>query len=173
MTKTTTSSEFIQALTHVLNSAVSAARAQRAVNSEKHGTATQEDSVAARRLDTLQTQFDTLCNVLYLVTPPGVLNDLLDDLDNAIIRGDVELVEKIRDYELAVHSPEVSRVRDIDGQIRDIESQISILRFRMDGLEEERARASVAAVESGFTKEQIISATGRDAVAVNRWLRGE
>ena len=90
-----------------------------------------------------------------------------------IIRGDVELVEKIRDYELAAHRPEVARVRDIDGQIRDIESQMSILRARMDGLEDERARAAVAAVESGIAKEQIATATGRDVDDVNHWLRGE
>ena len=169
MTQTTTTTpEFTHALSLVLNSAVSVAYAQHTVNADQ-----QEDSAAARHLDTLRSQFDILCNDLYLVTPPGVLNDLLDDLDDVIIRGDVELVEKIRDYELAAHRPEVARVRDIDGQIRDIESQMSILRARMDGLEDERARAAVAAVESGIAKEQIATATGRDVDDVNHWLRGE
>lgn len=173
MTKNTpTSPEFVHALSLALNAAVSVARAQRAVNTEKQGTANPEDSVAARHLGMLLSQFDGLCNDLYLLDAPGALSELFNELDDAVSRGDVELVEKIRDYELAVRSREVARVRDIDGQIRDIESQISILRFRMDGLKEERARAAVAAVESGFTKEQIITATGRNTVAVNRWLLG-
>ena len=50
---------------------------------------------------------------------------------------------------------------------------MSILRARIDGLEGERARAAVAAVESGIAKEQIATATGRDVDDVNQWLRGE
>lgn len=49
----TTSSEFIHTLSLMLNSAVSVARAQHAVNAEKQGTANPEDSVAARHLGTL------------------------------------------------------------------------------------------------------------------------
>lgn len=171
-TTTSTSPEFIHALTLALNSAVSVAYAQRAVNAEKQGTAHQEESAAARHLNTLQAQFDILCNDLYLVTPLRALDDMLDELDRAVSRGDVETAERIRDRELAKHSPEVTRVRDIDGQIKSLEAQINLLRTKMDELEEERARAAVTAVWSGITKEQIADATGRDAIAVNRWLLG-
>ena len=121
----------------------------------------------------IRDRFDILCNDLYLLDAPGVLTDLFDDLDDVITRGDVELAEKIRDYELAAHSREVARVRDVDEFIKGLEAQMSILRARIDGLEGERARAAVAAVESGIAKEQIATATGRDVDDVNQWLRGE
>lgn len=172
MTTTTTSPEFIHALTLALNSAVSVARAQRAVNSEKQGTASPEDSVAARHLGTLQTQFDILCNDLYLLDATGALSELYDELDKAVSRGDVETAERIRDRELALHSPEVSRVRDIDGQIKGLEAQINLLRTKMDELEEEREQAAVFATWSGVTKDQIAEATDRSAADVNCWLLG-
>ena len=172
MTTTTTSPEFIHALTLVLNSAVSVARAQRAVNAEKQGTSRQEDSVAARHLGTLTAQYDILCNDLYLFATPGPLDAMLDELDDAITCGDVDATEKIRDRELALHSPEVARVRDIDGQIKSLEAQINLLRTKMDELEEEREQAAIVAVWSGITKDQLAEATGRDVSAVAEWLRG-
>lgn len=163
---TSTSPEFIHALTLVLNSAESLAYATREAAKQ------QEDSASARHLDTLQTQFDILCNDLYLVTPPGVLDDMLDELDNAITCGDVISVVRIRDRELAKHSPEVTRVRDVDEFIKGLESQISILRARVAELEEERAQNVASAVESGFTVGQIAEATGRGVFEVDDWVRG-
>lgn len=171
-TTTSTSPEFIHALTLTLNAAVSVARAQRAVNAEKQGTARQEDSVAARHLGTLTAQFDSLCNDLYLFATPGPLDVLFDELDDAITCGDVDAAEKIRDRELALHSPEVARVRDIDGQIKSLEAQINLLRTKMDELEEEREQAAVFATWSGIDKEQIAEATDRSAADVNCWLLG-
>lgn len=172
MNQTTTSPEFIYALTLTLNAAVSVARAQHAVNAEKQGTANPEDSVAARHLGTLQTQFDILCNDLYLLDATEVLSELYDELDDAVSNGDVAAAEKIRDRELALHSPEVARVRDIDGQIKSLEAQINLLRTKMDVLEEERAQNAVTAVWSGFTKDQLAEATDRSAADVNCWLLG-
>ena len=169
---TTTSPEFIHTLSLTLNAAVSVARAQRAVNAEKQGTANQEESVAARHLGTLTAQLDSLCNDLYLFATPGPLDAMFDELDDAITCGDVEQVEKIRDRELAVRSPEVSRVRDVDEKIRHIESQVANLRAKMDELEEEREQAAIVAVWSGITKDQLAEATGRDVSAVAEWLRG-
>lgn len=164
--------EFTHALALVLNSAVSVAYAQRAVNAEKQGTAHQEESAAARHLNTLQAQFDILCNDLYLVTPLRALDDMLDELDRAVSRGDVETAERIRDRELAKHSPEVTRVRDVDKKIRNVKAQINLLRTKMGELEEERAQNAVTAVRSGITKEQIADATDRSAADVAKWLRG-
>jgi len=172
MNQTTTSPEFIHALTLTLNAAVSVARAQHAVNAEKQGTANPEDSVAARHLGTLQTQFDILCNDLYLLDATEVLSELYDELDDAVSNGDVAAAEKIRDRELALHSPEVARVRDIDGQIKSLEAQINLLRTKMDELEEERAQNAVTAVWSGFTKDQLAEATDRSTADVNCWLLG-
>lgn len=166
MNQTTTSPEFIHALALVLNSAESLAYATREAAEQ------QEDSAAARHLDTLQTQFDILCNDLYQVTPPGVLNDLLDDLDNAITRGDVISVVRIRDRELSKHSHEVARVRDVDSKIKDIESKIAHLRSQLSELEEERAQNVATAVESGFTVGQIAKATGRGVFEVDEWVHG-
>lgn len=172
MTTTTTSPEFIHTLSLTLNAAVSVARAQHAVNAEKQDTANPEDSVAARHLGTLTAQFDSLCNDLYLLATPGPLDAMLDELDDAITCGDVDAAEKIRDRELALHSPEVARVRDIDGQIKSLEAQINLLRTKMDELEEERAQNAVTAVWSGFTKDQLAEATDRSAADVNCWLLG-
>lgn len=167
MTQTTTTSpEFIHALTLVLNSAESLAYATREAAEQ------QEDSAAARHLDTLQTQFDILCNDLYLVTPPGVLDDMLDELDNAITCGDVISVVRIRDRELSKHSHEVARVRDVDSKIKDIESKIAHLRSQLSELEEERAQNVSTAVESGCTVGQIAEATGRGVFEVDDWVRG-
>lgn len=171
-TTTSTSPEFIHTLSLTLNSAVSVARAQHAVNAEKKGTATREDSVAARHLGTLTSQYDILCNDLYLFAPPGPLDAMLDELDDAITCGDMDAAEKIRDRELALHSPKVARVRDIDGQIKSLEAQINLLRTKMDELEEERAQNAVTAVWSGFTKDQLAEATDRSAADVNCWLLG-
>ena len=171
-TTTSTSPEFIHALTLALNSAVSVAYAQRAVNAEKQGTAHQEESAAARHLNTLQAQFDILCNDLYLVTPLRALDDMLDELDRAVSRGDVETAERIRDRELAKHSPEVTRVRDIDGQIKSLEAQINLLRTKMDELEEKRDLAAVVATWAGTSEAQLAEATDRDVDEVKRWLRG-
>ena len=66
---TTATSEFVHALTLALNSAVSVARAQHAVNAEKQDAASPEGSVAARHLGTLTTQYATLCNDLFLLAP--------------------------------------------------------------------------------------------------------
>lgn len=172
MSQTPTSPEFIHALTLALNSAVSVARAQRAVNAEKQGTARQEDSVAARHLGTLTAQFDSLCNDLFLLAPTIDPDDMFGELDKAVSRGDVETAERIRDRELALHSPEVSRVRDIDGQIKGLEAQINLLRTKMDELEEEREQAAVFATWSGITKDQLADATGRGIADVNCWLLG-
>ena len=172
MNQTTTSPEFIYALTLTLNAAVSVARAQHAVNAEKQGTANQEESVAARHLGTLTAQLDSLCNDLYLLDATEVLSELYDELDDAVSNGDVAAAEKIRDRELALHSPEVARVRDIDGQIKSLEAQINLLRTKMDELEEERAQNVVTAVWSGFTKDQLAEATDRSAADVNCWLLG-
>lgn len=172
MTTTTTSPEFIHALTLALNAAVSVARAQHAVNAEKRGTASPEDSVAARHLGTLQTQFDVLCNDLYLLDATESLSELYDELDKAVSRGDVETAERIRDRELALHSPEVSRVRDIDGQIKSLEAQINLLRTKMDELEEEREQAAVVASWAGTSEAQLAEATDRDVDEVRRWLLG-
>ena len=61
MTTTTTSPEFVHALSLALNAAVSVARAQNAVNAEKQrGIADPQDSVAARHLGMLLPQFDGL-----------------------------------------------------------------------------------------------------------------
>lgn len=171
-TATSTSPEFIHALTLTLNAAVSVARAQHAVNAEKQGTARQEDSVAARHLGTLTAQFDSLCNDLYLFAPPGPLDAMLDELDDAITCGDVDAAEKIRDRELALHSPEVARVRDIDGQIKSLEAQINLLRTKMDELEEEREQAAVFATWAGTSEAQLAEATGRSVADVAAWLRG-
>lgn len=171
MTTTTTSPEFIHALTLALNSAVSVAYATREVAAEKKDAATKEYS-AACHLDTLQTQFDILCNDLYLVTPPGVLDDMLDELDNAITCGDVISVVRIRDRELSKHSHEVARVRDVDSKIKDIESKIAHLRSQLSELEEERAQNVSTAVESGCTVGQIAEATGRGVFEVDDWVRG-
>lgn len=172
MNQTTTSPEFVHALSLALNATVSVSRAQRAVNAEKQGTARQEDSVAARHLGMLLSQFDGLCNDLYLLDVPGYLSDLFDELDDAVSKGDVAAAEKIRDRELALHSPEVARVRDIDGQIKSLEAQINLLRTKMDELEEERTQNAVTAVWSGFTKDQLAEATDRSAADVNCWLLG-
>lgn len=172
MNQTTTSPEFIHTLSLVLNSAVSVAYAQHAVNAEKQDTASPEDSVAARHLDTLQTQFDILCNDLYLLDVPGSLSELFDELDNAITRGDMDAAEKIRNRELSPYRPAMSRVRAVDAKIRDLEAQITILRDKAHVLEEERGKAAVTAVESGITKEQIAEATDRAVADVNCWLLG-
>lgn len=145
MTTTTTSPEFIHTLSLALNAAVSVARAQHAVNAEKQGTARQEDSVAARHLGTLTAQYTTLCNDLFLLAPTIDPDDMFGELNKAVSRGDVASAEKIRDCELALHSPEVARVRDIDGQIKGLEAQINLLRTKMDELEEEREQAAVVA----------------------------
>lgn len=172
MTTTTTSPEFIHTLSLALNAAVSVARAQRAVNAEKQGTARQEDSVDARHLGMLLSQFDGLCNDLYLLDVPGSLSDLFDELDDAVSKGDVTATEKIRDRELALHSPEVSQVRDIDGKIKGLEAQINLLRTKMDELEEKRDLAAVVATWSGTSEAQLAEATDRDVADVKRWLRG-
>lgn len=172
MNQTTTSPEFVHTLSLVLNSAVSVAYSQHAVNAEKQDAASPEDSVAARQLDTLQTQFDILCNDLYLIAPTIDLSELFDELDNAITRGDMDAAEKIRNRELSPYRPAMSRVRDIDGQIKSLEAQINLLRTKMDELEEERAQNAVTAVWSGFTKEQLAEATDRSAADVNCWLLG-
>lgn len=173
MTKNTpTSPEFVHALSLALNAAVSVARAQHAVNAEKQGTANPEDSVAARHLGMLLPQFDGLCNDLYLLDAPGALSDLFDELDDAVSRGDVESAERIRDRELALHSPEVSRVCDIDGQIKSLEAQINLLRTKMDELEEKRDLAAVVASWAGTSEAQLAEATDRDVDEVKRWLRG-
>ncbi|PZP03783.1 MAG: hypothetical protein DI609_00390 [Corynebacterium urealyticum] len=172
MSQTPTSPEFIHALTLALNSAVSVARAQHAVNAEKRGTASPEDSVAARHLGMLLPQFDGLCNDLYLLDATEALSELYDELDDAVSRGDVTATEKIRDRELALHSPEVSRVRDVDEKIRHIESQVANLRAKMEELEEERDLAAVVATWAGTSEAQLAEATDRDVAEVKRWLRG-
>lgn len=172
MNQTPTSPEFIHTLSLALNAAVSVARAQRAVNAEKQGTANPEDSVAARHLGTLLSQFDGLCNDLYILDAPGALSELFDELDDAVSNGDVTATEKIRDRELALHSPEVSRVRDIDGKIKSLEAQINLLRTKMDELEEKRSRAAVVATWAGVSEGQLADATSRDVDEVRRWLRG-
>lgn len=159
--------EFLHTLSLVLNSAVSVAYAQYIVNTDQ-----QEDYTAARHLGMLQDQYDTLCKDLYQVTPPGVLNDLLDDLDNAITHGDTDTAERIRDRELAKFSPEVTHVRDVNEKIKYVKDQINILHAELEELEEERVQKVVTAVESGIAKEQVAAAIGRDVVTVNRWLLG-
>lgn len=120
----------------------------------------------------LSPQFDGLCNDLYLLDAPGALSDLFDELDDAVSNGDVTAAEKIRDRELALHSPEVARVRDIDGKIKSLEAQINLLRTKMDELEEKRSRAAVVATWAGVSEEQLAEATDRDVADVSAWLRG-
>lgn len=173
MTTTTTSPEFIHTLSLALNAAVSVARAQHAVNAEnQRGIADPQDSVAARHLGTLQTQFDVLCNDLYLLDATESLSELYDELNDAVSKGDVTATEKIRDRELSLHSPEVARVRDIDGQIKGLEAQINLLRTKMDELEEKRDLAAVVASWAGTSEAQLAEATDRDVAEVKRWLRG-
>ena len=172
MNHTPISPEFLHTLSLVLNSAVSVARAQHAVNAEKQGTANPEDSVAARHLGTLIPQFDGLCNDLYLLDATKSLSELYDELDDAVSKGDVTATERIRDRELAKHSPEVARVRDIDGKIKSLEAQINLLRTKMDELEEKRARAAVVATWAGVSEGQLADATGRTMDDVSAWLRG-
>lgn len=169
---TTATSEFVHALTLALNSAVSVARAQHAVNAEKQDAASPEGSVAARHLGTLTTQYATLCNDLFLLAPTIDPDDMFGELNDAVSRGDVASAEKIRDRELALHSPEVDRVRDIDGQIKSLEAQINLLRTKVGELEEKREQAAVFATWSGITKEQLAEATDRSAADVAEWLRG-
>lgn len=173
MNQTTTATpEFFHALTLALNSAVSVARAQNAVNAEKQDAASPEGSVAARHLETLTAQHNILRNDLHLPSPTVDLDDMFYELDKAVSRGDVNTTECIRDRELAKHSPEVIRVRDVDKLIKGLEAQINLLRTKMGELEKERAQNAVTAVWSGITKEQIADATDRDVAAVAEWLRG-
>ena len=169
-----TNPELTHALSLVLNSEVTVAHANRVLFSERPA-ARQEDSAAAaaaRHLDTLKNQFDILCNDLYLVTPPGSMDDLLNELYGVIARGDEDTAERIRDRELAKFSPEVSRVRDVDAKIKGIETKINLLRTQLSDLEEERAHNATTAVWAGFTADQIAEATDRDVDAVNEWVRG-
>lgn len=173
MSQTPTSPEFVHALSLALNAAVSVARAQNAVNAEKQrGIADPQDSVAARHLGMLLPQFDGLCNDLYLLDATESLSELYDELDDAVSKGDVTATERIRDRELALHSPEVSQVRDIDGRIKDLEAQINLLRIKMDELEEKRDLAAVVASWAGTSAAQLAEATDRDVDEVKRWLRG-
>ena len=164
------SPDFVHALTLVLNAAVSVARAKSDLLSANPDGTDTANTVAARQLHVLYTQSTMLRHDLNILAFPDIMSELYTELDKAISRGDVTTVESIRDRELATHSPEVSRVCDIDNKIRNIESQIAHLRSQLSELEDSRAHSAITALWSGITPDQIANATERDINDVNNWL---
>lgn len=163
--------DFVHALTLVLNAAVSVARAKSDLLSNNPDGTNTSNTVAAQQLHVLYTQSNMLRHNLDILAFPDVMSELYAELDKAISRGDVATVESIRDRELAAHSPEVSRVCDVDNKIKNIESQIAHLRSQLSELEDSRAHSAITALWSGITPEQIANATDRNITDVNTWLQ--
>lgn len=165
------SPDFVHALTLVLNAAVSVARAKSDLLSANPDGTDTANTVAAQQLHVLYTQSNMLRHNLDILAFPDIMSELYKELDKAISRGDVAAVERIRKRELAAHSPEVSRVCEVDNKIRNIESQIAHLRSQLSELEDSRAHSAITALWSGITPEQIANATDRNVTDVNNWLQ--